>query len=133
MQSKLLLRTFIFICFTALLSGCNLGPGEGGTASIIGKVKVLEYNGSGILVNEYYAADERVYIIYGDETFQSDEVRTSYEGSYRFEFLRKGDYTIYVYSDCPPCDGETQAILESVSITKNGEVISVPEITIEKH
>ncbi|MFN3940794.1 MAG: hypothetical protein ACK4IY_09400 [Chitinophagales bacterium] len=120
--------TIAFLSFT----GCSLGPGEGGTASITGKVKIMEYNSSGILVNEYYAPDERVYIIYGDGTIQNDEVRTSYEGSYRFNFLRKGDYRIYAYSDCPLCDGQTQAIFTEVTITKNGEAVTAAEITIDK-
>lgn len=127
-------RYFIFIILLSafIYAGCSLGPGEGGTASITGRIKIMEYNGSGILVNEYYAPDERVYIIYGDGTIQDDEVRTSYEGSYRFDFLRKGDYRIYSYSDCPLCDGQTQAIFTEVSISKNGEEVTAAEITIDK-
>lgn len=133
MNLKILLPSCLLLCFAALIAGCNLGPGEGGTATIVGKVKAMEYNSSGLFIKEYYAANERVFIIYGDEAYQSDEVRTSYDGSYRFEFLRKGDYTLFVYSDCPACDGEMKAVFVDVSITKNGREVTAPEMIIEKH
>lgn len=133
MRWKKSANTILLVSFLYLCVSCNLGPGEGGTATITGKVKVLEYNGSGILVNEYYAADEKVYLIYGEGTIQDDDQNTSYEGSYRFQFLRKGDYKIYVYSDCPSCDGQVTTVFTDVSITKNGEEVTADEITIEKH
>ena len=49
----------------------------------------------------YYHADEEVYIIYGDEdNYYDDSYETSFDGSFRFENLRKGTYTVFIYSDC---------------------------------
>ncbi|MBK9456483.1 MAG: hypothetical protein IPO24_13285 [Bacteroidetes bacterium] len=55
------------------------------------------------MYQEYYSPDEKVFIVYGDNTAFDDEVSTAYDGTYKFEYLRKGLYTIYVYSDCILC------------------------------
>ena len=56
------------------------------------RIDTLEY---------YYHADEEVYIIYGDEdNYYDDSYETSFDGSFRFENLRKGTYTVFIYSDC---------------------------------
>ncbi len=118
--------TFIF------LSGCTSLPGDGGTSEITGKVYVNEYNVSGILFNSYYGADIRVYIIYGDETTYDDEIRTSYDGSYKFTFLRQGNYKVFAYSDCVACDGGIEAVIQEVEINENHTTVTVPDIRIDK-
>jgi hypothetical protein len=87
----------------------------------------------GIMVKEYYAPDERVYLIYGEDSVYNEEFDTSYEGSYEFTFLRKGDYQVFAYSDCPTCFGETEAVFETVTISENGEVVQVPDLIILKY
>ena len=51
----------------------------------------------------YYQLDagKDVYIIYSDNQSDvyDDKFETDYNGIYRFEYLRKGDYTIYTYAD----------------------------------
>lgn len=115
-----------------LITGCEQMPGDGGTSELQGKVFVNEYNASGTLFNSYYGPDERVYIIYGDGTTYDDEVRTSYDGSYKFTFLRKGTYKIFTYSDCITCDGGVQAIIEEVEINDNHSTVTVPDLVIDK-
>jgi hypothetical protein len=107
-------------------------PGDGGTSTITGKIFVEHYNASGILYEQYYGPDEKVYIIYGDNIAYDDEVQTSYDGTYKFEYLRKGDYTIYAYSDCLNCPGSREAKIVEVSIADNNQVITIDDITIEK-
>ena len=43
----------------------------------------------------YHAEKEDVYIIYGEDKtdLYDDSFETSWDGTYRFEFLRKGTYT----------------------------------------
>lgn len=118
------------ILAACLLNSCALGPGEGGKSTITGKVFIQEYNSGGILVNEYYVADERVYLIYGDDTTYDDEFRTSYDGSYTFPYLRKGSYRLFSYSECLGCDGSNEPVFVDVTINKNGEEISAPDIVI---
>lgn len=109
---------------------CNIGPGEGGSSSITGKVWIQEINSGGILVNEYYVQDERVYLIFGDGTTYDEEFRTSYDGSYQFNFLLKGTYQVFAYSECLGCDGGQEAIIKEVTIQSNGEEVIVDDIII---
>ncbi|GIV27414.1 MAG: hypothetical protein KatS3mg027_1228 [Bacteroidia bacterium] len=74
-------------------------PGKGGNSSIKGKVTLRKYNASTQTFSLIYPAkDVDVYIIYGNELSYGDRIRTDYEGDFEFKYLRKGDYTIYVYS-----------------------------------
>ena len=104
-MKKILLITAIVSVFLA----CQKEAGKGGTSSVSGKVITYEINhfdvpGSNQRVDTlayYYHADEEVYIIYGDEdNYYDDSYETSFDGSFRFENLRKGTYTVFIYSDC---------------------------------
>ena len=104
-MKKLLLLTLML----NLLLACQKEAGEGGTSTIKGKVITYELNhfdvpGSNQSVDTlgYYSqADEEVYIIYGDEdNLYDDSYETSFDGSFRFENLRKGKYTVFMYSEC---------------------------------
>jgi hypothetical protein len=128
-----ILTTLLLILLSFLIAGCKISPGEGGTSNITGKIKIKEYNASGILINEYYAPDEDVFIIYGEDTVFDDATKTSYEGTYKFTFLRKGAYQIFAYSDCLTCAGFTEVKIVDVEISNNHEDITAPEIIIEKH
>ena len=99
-------RVFIFLVITLFFSSCEKEPGEGGTSSIIGSVyKISTYFNA--LTQEvdtvFYQLDsgEDVYVIYSDNEsdFYNDKIETNWNGQYRFDYLRKGDYTIFVYAD----------------------------------
>ena len=97
MKSTLIIVFSIIILF--FFSTCTKEEGEGGTSTIRGKVYVINYNAEFTEINgEYYAQEEPVYIIYGDNEFQNDRFRTHYDGTYCFQYLRKGHYTVYAYS-----------------------------------
>ena len=104
-MKKILLITAIASVFLA----CQKEAGKGGTSSVSGKVITYELRhfdvpGSNQRIDTlayYYHADEEVYIIYGDEdNYYDDSYETSFDGSFRFENLRKGTYTVFIYSDC---------------------------------
>ena len=122
--------------FIALLTlnSCDKSEGEGGTSSISGKVVIRQYekNSEDDFV-EFEAMDERIYIIYGDDIVQSDEMRTSKDGYYRFEFLKKGKYQIYGYSECNKCDEKIEPEVIEVEINKNRTDYSVPEIILNRY
>jgi hypothetical protein len=110
------LSPFLFLfCFT--FSSCEKEPGEGGLASIQGKVYILEYNGNcSELRFEYYAVDEDVYIIAGDDPSYFERVRTGPDGTFWFPYLREGRYTIYALSeDCSlnPETSEVEMIMQN--------------------
>lgn len=116
-----------------LFYSCTKPEGEGGTSTIQGKVYAFDYNGSGILQDEFYAPDENVYIIYGDDdNFYDDSYETSFDGSYRFQYLRPGTYTVFVYSDCVSCPSGTEAISQTVEITGNNQDIILEDLEIRK-
>ncbi len=115
-----------------LLSSCERSPGEGGLATIEGTVQVEEYSPTGILLQSYPAPEERVYIVYGENEVYNDEMRTHFNGRYAFEYLNKGSYTIYAYSDCDTCASGKIPVLQTVTVTETDEVLEVPVIVIEK-
>ncbi len=122
------------LAFAVLLfSGCEKPEGEGGTSTIQGKVYAFDYNGSGILQDEFYAPDEDVFIIYGTEdNYHDDSYKTSFDGSFRFQYLRPGTYTVFVYSDCISCPSGTEAVSQTVEITGNNEDIILDDFEIRK-
>ena len=96
------MRNILFICAIAIgFSSCKKGPGEGGTSVIEGKV--LKYTITGIGPTQdsivFPDAGEDVYIIYSNNEgdIYDDKFETNWDGTYRFEYLRKGDYTVFVY------------------------------------
>jgi hypothetical protein len=96
------MKNMLFVIFTiSLLSSCKKEAGEGGLASIKGKVQTdLRLVPSNPVTFQYSrpGVDEEVYIIYGDNTGPDDRVWTNYKGEFEFRNLRPGDYKIYVYS-----------------------------------
>lgn len=114
-------------------SSCTKPEGEGGTSTIQGKVYAFDYNGSGVLQSEFYAPDEDVFIIYGTEdNYHDDSYKTSFDGSFRFQHLRPGTYTVFVYSDCVSCESGIEAISQEVEITGNNQDIILDDLEIRK-
>lgn len=126
--------TFFLLILSIFLTSCVKEEGEGGGATIIGKVFAYDYDAEMINYRtQYYAPDEDVYIIYGDDSIFNDRTRTGHDGAYRFKFLRPGTYTIFVYSKnlqtkLPP----EIPVFKTVTIVSNNEVVSVEDIEIIK-
>lgn len=100
MKNLFKLCPVILILTSNLILSCAKEEGAGGTSSITGKVAVRQYNANFTqLVEQYYATDEEVFIIYGDDPVYGDKVTTNYDGTYQFEYLQEGHYTIYAYSE----------------------------------
>lgn len=118
-----------------LLFSCKKEEGKGGRASIKGKVYAKDYNASfSQLLNEYYAPEEDVYIIYGDHENHDDRVRTGPDGTYEFKRLRKGNYRVFVYSKDSTFTvaSGVEAQYESAEITDKEEVVELPDFIIIK-
>ncbi len=127
-------RLFLLIIATTslLLLSCKKEAGKGGSSALYGKVKVRDYNTTfTVLQDEFYAQEVRVYIIYGDARGVSDDVRTSYDGSYEFKYLQPGTYHIFAYSkDSTSQTNALIPIIKTIEITKNKQELEVPEIII---
>jgi hypothetical protein len=90
------------------------GIGEGTTYSIEGPI-----------------ADERVFLIYGEEDFYSESVRTDAAGNYQFKGLTKGNYRVFAFSidTLNPSEFLIQKEV-SAEITENKQVVSALSLYI---
>jgi hypothetical protein len=131
--NKYLLSSILFLGI--FIISCKKVEGEGGSSTIKGKITALDYNNSGVYQNASYdAADHDVFIIYGDgNTTYNDKISTSYDGTFEFRYLEKGNYTIFVYEKCfgNDCEKDETAILKKVTISKNKESVNVGTIEIK--
>lgn len=116
---------FPFLVLILFVSSCSKEEGVGGKNTITGVIIKQDYTAStNQLFNTYPAKEERVYIVYGDKTYYEDETRTNYDGTFRFDYLYKGTYTIFVYSECLACPGESEALFQEIEIdTRKGDAV----------
>lgn len=118
-----------------LMAACTKKEGEGGSASLRGSVQVKVCGADTTKpYATFMAQEEDVYIVYGAEDTYGDSKKTHYDGVYQFDYLRKGDYTLYAYSDNFNAQGSSEKVkvAKAVHIGKNGEKKELPMITIYK-
>lgn len=133
---KSLKLSLFSLLLTVFLCGCEKVEGPGGSSSIVGKIYIIEYNQLGNIADEYYAQDFDVFIIYGDDGVSfDDDVKTSHDGSFKFDYLEKGNYQIFVYEKCKCpgvdcCPGGKRALITSVEITDKKSTIDVGTIIV---
>ena len=133
---KSLSKYYFFFILILLLAGCTKTEGLGGKAKIKGVLtgtfytddQLSQLNGNGVLANE------NVYIVYGTaDTYFDDDIKTSYDGSFEFNYLRPGTYTIFAYENCFPCAGlERAKILDTVEIVGKEDIIDLGTINLKK-
>jgi hypothetical protein len=133
LQTPIILVLFILFGFTS----CEKGPGEGGTSTITGKVIAREYtNNYTILRGIFPATKEDVYIIYGNDLNEiyGDQMKTDLNGKYEFNYLQKGKYIIYAYSDDTTLDytasSQKLAVMTEVEITGKNQTVEASDLTI---
>ena len=131
MKSYRALFVLLATLLTIIAGGCEKSEGEGGNSSISGRIIEQDMLAlcSDEIEAEYPVAEQRVYIIYGDESeVYHDDMRTDFDGRYKFRWLRPGTYTIFVISECSTCDDETgQDCLDS-----GGQNTIKKSVTIDK-
>jgi hypothetical protein len=128
-----ILPVFLFLLLSVIAFSCSKEPGEGGSSTIYGKIIAHNYNAEFTnLKGIYPAADEDVFIIYGDDRSYSERVRTSYEGIYEFKYLRPGDYTIYAYSKDSTLTmaSEMYAVIRKVKIDDTRQTVQVDDMKV---
>lgn len=133
-KTKLFLFSILIVSTIGLLS-CKKPAGEGGRATIKGKIYMKNYNSTfTVISDEYYAAGENVYITYGDNPAVANTTKSSYDGSFEFPYLRTGKYTVFAVSKDPNSPGLTAtiAITKAVEISDKKDVIDVGDIVIIK-
>lgn len=129
------LSLLLFIASIGLFFSCKKAAGEGGTSTITGKVWTEDWNTAFTVKNgEYNAADEDVYIIYGDDLSYGDKTKTNYNGEFSFKYLRKGKYRVYVYSKDKTLTSQSGdvALVKDVDISSNKQTLALETFTIYK-
>ena len=136
------MKNSIYILFFLLLvCSCEKEAGEGGTSSIVGSVyKISTYYNVLTQQNDtvYYQLDsgEDIYIIYSEDEndFYDDNIETNWNGQYRFDYLRKGDYTVFIYADSTDNLNVSYdyPIFHHITIEENNATYNLPDFVIEK-
>lgn len=113
-------------------------PGECVDAEDINSPLMIDIENQGkdsdsglIYANDVPAVNEHVFIIYGDEDFYSESVRTDAEGNFQFKGLRKGNYKVYTFSYDTLSNMMVQIEL-SANIEKNKSVVDAGTMNIIK-
>jgi len=125
-----MIKHFLTILLFLALFACEKQEGIGGNSSIIGKINKVRYFKDHLLIYDTIpAADENVYIIYGDHTYFDDNIETHYDGTFRFNYLFEGDYTVYTYTEVFETQKDS-VILFPVTITESDKEVILNEIYI---
>ena len=126
---------FLLLGVIFITTSCKKDSGPGGKVNIRGKVYVKNYDASfTILLSEYYEQAENVYISYGNESTVGDNIKTSYDGSFVFPFMRKGKYKIWAISkDSASSDPTaTKAIIAEIEVKERKGDVYIKDIEIVK-
>lgn len=123
---KIINKLILFLAVLPFASfvSCTDEEGEGGKATISGVVYKVVDGGDIAKIGDKYefvrdtiiASDVDVYLIYGgdEDDVYDDKTKTSHNGKYEFEYLRAGDYSVFVYND------DNTYKMRSVSCGKKG-------------
>jgi hypothetical protein len=128
MKKLPILILFIIVAFLS----CSKGPGTGGRASIEGKVWATNLTSNlSVIIDSGYVGATKVYITYGDNVGVSDNVETAYDGSYKFAYLRPGNYKVWTYSKAFLGAAQLDTfVLQNVVLNSNTETKVVPDLRI---
>ena len=128
------MKQILILCLVVCsFYSCSKYEGQGGAATIKGVVIEQKYNSLGNIIASYPAPDQDVYIIYGTEnSFYDDDIKTSYDGSFEFRYLRKGNYKIFIYEDCTSCPSGKKEVLKQVEISDKNQFLTLDTIYIKK-
>ena len=128
-------KLIVFLLLSIVFISCKKDPGEGGFASIEGKVYVKNYDQYfSYITSEYYVPSETVYIIYGTDLEVGNDIKTSYDGYFKFNYLQKGKYKIYVLGkdSSLASRGNPKESLIEVTITEKNQKVVLEDLVILK-
>tara|TARA_Y100000589_G_scaffold332330_1_gene391844 strand:+ start:9319 stop:9735 length:417 start_codon:yes stop_codon:yes gene_type:complete len=130
-------KVYLFIISSLMIfPSCTKTPGEGGRACITGYVEIIrraQLNNPDSNIDTVPATDAEVFIVYGENISPDDRVFTNPDGDFAFNWLRTGEYTLFVYSEdtMPVAYPLPQiAISTSITIEDRSETVVADTITI---
>jgi hypothetical protein len=137
------MRNLLIICAIAIgFTACEKQSGEGGTSVIEGQVyKIFTFQNptTGAWDTSYFQLDagRDVFIIYSNDNTElyDDKFDTDYNGKYHFEYLRKGEYTIYTYADSTDNSNvkHEYPVFKQITISSNNSTNTIGDFIIEKN
>lgn len=136
---KFFLLPILFLSF--LFISCEKEAGEGGTSVISGKVYKLatfQNSSTGTIDTLYFHEDSKkdVYIIYSnnENDLYDDSFETNWNGEYRFEYLRKGEYIVFTYADSTDANSVEYdyPVFQHVNIENNNQIYDLPDFIIHQ-
>lgn len=134
------LTVAIVFVISLSVTGCKKTEGPGGTSTIQGKIIVHDFDAafqSPTPLAIYPSNNQDAFIIYGaDHATYDNNFKTSYDGSYEFKYLQKGNYRLFAYSK--DSTGAKTGFLSTikipifvnVEITSNGSTVNAPDIIV---
>lgn len=123
-------KIILFLLAVLLSISCSHDEGYGGLATIKGKVYGKNYNSDGELVDEGYVGGFKVYISKHGETAYFDSMDSGYDGTFKFDYLYKGKYDVWVYGDCDYCDWDQMYVLKTIEISSKRQSIETEDFVI---
>ena len=129
---------YLFV-ITFMILSCEKPAGEGGTSEINGNVTYFttSYNAqtSSLDTTYYPKSGKDIFIIYSnneDDLFD-DKTETDWNGNFKFEYLRKGDYVVYTYVDSIVVNDVTydSPVFYHVNISENNSSIILEDYIIQ--
>ena len=129
------LRIVLPLLISSISLSCKKEPGPGGLASIKGKVYAYDFTAGKTLLSEGYLGDLRVYIATADDSIAFDDVRTSFDGSFEFPFLRKGSYRVWVFAESDtlttnPTPDNQLYYMQTAEITEKKQDVILPDFEV---
>ena len=114
-------QTLLFTCFflcICLFNACNKDEGLGGSSSLEGYVyNVVHYDDNlSFRTDTFPAAKEDVYLIFGEDPdfYFGKDTEADNNGLYRFDYLRKGNYIVFAYSEL--ANKKKEAVYKEVKV-----------------
>lgn len=114
-------------------TACKKEPGQGGRATIKGKIFTVDYDDTFTIIKDTFATQgENVYILYGDDNTVGDNARTSFDGTFQFEFMRTGKYRIFAVSKdtAAKTSNRTIEVMKTIEIKEKKEVYTIEDMYI---
>jgi len=138
--SKVSKKIVFLIAVIVSFTSCEKPAGEGGTSVINGKVIYFttSYNAqtSSMDTTYYPKAGKDIYIIYSEneDNIFNDKTETDWNGNFHFQYLRKGDYTVYTYVDSVVVNEITYdfPVFKHLNISTNNSEITLEDFVIQK-
>lgn len=132
-------RLIFLVSIIVAFSSCEKESGEGGTSIINGKIvyftKSWNQQTSSTDTTYYPKAGKDVYIIYdnNENEIYDDNFETDWNGNFHFEYLRKGEYTIYTYVDSIAVNNVyyDYPVFKHIKIEENNSVNTLTDFLIE--